>query len=53
MQTQTILVVDDEPSIVEIVSLYLQRAGYNVQVAHDGKTALEMMVLEHARSGRA
>ncbi len=44
MQTQTILVVDDEPSIVEIVSLYLQRAGYEVQVAHDGKKALEMMV---------
>lgn len=44
MQTQTILVVDDEPSIVEIVSLYLQRSGYVVQVAHDGKTALEMMM---------
>lgn len=46
MKTQTILVVDDEPSIVEIVSLYLQRSGYAVHVAHDGKSALEMMVQE-------
>src|SRR5512136_3385871 len=35
-----ILVVDDEPKISQLVSDYLERAGYGVQVAHDGKTAL-------------
>ncbi len=37
---KTILVVDDEPKISQLVSDYLQRAGYGVQVAHDGKAAL-------------
>lgn len=41
----TILVVDDEPSICEVVSLYLQRAGYAVQVAGDGKSALQALTL--------
>lgn len=40
MSGQTILVVDDEPSISEVVSLYLRRAGYQVRVAHDGTAAL-------------
>jgi DNA-binding response OmpR family regulator len=40
MDSPTILVVDDEPSISEVVSLYLQRAGYTVRLAHDGRSAL-------------
>jgi DNA-binding response OmpR family regulator len=40
---QTILVVDDEPSIREVVTLYLQRAGYRVIVAADGRTALHLL----------
>lgn len=36
----TILVVDDEPSIVEVVSLYLRREGFDVLTASDGETAL-------------
>lgn len=36
----TILVVDDEPSIVEVVSLYLRREGFIVQTASDGDAAL-------------
>lgn len=39
----TILVVDDEPSICEVVRLYLQRAGYTVIVAGDGKSALQAL----------
>ena len=35
-----ILVVDDEPSIVEVVSLYLRRDGFEVLTASDGETAL-------------
>lgn len=35
-----ILVVDDEASVVEVVTLYLKREGYEVREAHDGKAAL-------------
>jgi DNA-binding response OmpR family regulator len=40
MNQETILVVEDERSISEVVSLYLKRAGYNVRVAYDGKAAV-------------
>jgi two-component system, OmpR family, response regulator ResD len=36
----SILVVDDEPTIGEVVSAYLQRAGYETRVAIDGDEAL-------------
>jgi two-component system, OmpR family, response regulator ResD len=36
----TVLVVDDEPTIVEIVGSYLERAGFQVQRAMDGPEAL-------------
>ncbi|CAN5348785.1 response regulator transcription factor [soil metagenome] len=39
---QTILVVDDEPSIVEVLSLYLSREGYSVLSADNGETALHL-----------
>ena len=35
-----ILVVDDEASVVEVVTLYLQREGFQVRVARDGRQAL-------------
>jgi DNA-binding response OmpR family regulator len=38
-----ILVVEDEPSIREVVSLYLRRAGYQVTIADDGRRALEIL----------
>lgn len=37
-----ILVVDDEAKIVQVVSDYLDRAGYGVLTAGEGKRALEM-----------
>ncbi len=37
----TILVVEDEPSIAEIVALYLERAGFSVRTAADGQEALD------------
>ena len=40
MSFQTILVVDDEPQIVEVVRDYLKQAGYRVLTARDGQTAL-------------
>jgi DNA-binding response OmpR family regulator len=41
MTGEHILVVDDEPSIVEVVGLYLKREGYRVSVARDGQAALD------------
>lgn len=35
-----ILVVDDEVKITDVVGAYLARDGYEVEVAHDGRTAL-------------
>jgi DNA-binding response OmpR family regulator len=46
MNQPTILVVDDEPSISEVVSIYLGRAGYRVLVAQDGQTALDILEQE-------
>ena len=42
MNGKTILVVEDEASIAEVVSLYLKRAGYGVQIASDGKQAMNI-----------
>ena len=44
VSSATILIVDDEPSIVEVVSLYLQRSGYQVLTAIDGPTAMQMLL---------
>ena len=43
---KTILVVDDEPKILKLVRDYLERAGYGVRVAADGKSALALARLE-------
>jgi DNA-binding response OmpR family regulator len=43
MNQARILVVEDEPSIREVVSLYLRRAGYQVSVVADGDAALESL----------
>jgi two-component system response regulator ResD len=37
----TVLVVDDEPTIREVVSRYLQRAGYDTRLVGSGEDALE------------
>jgi two-component system, OmpR family, response regulator ResD len=38
----SILVVDDEPVITDVVSRYLERAGYSTRVAADGFEALRL-----------
>ena len=40
MQDSVILVADDDEHTVELVSLYLRRAGYSVESAFDGEEAL-------------
>ena len=42
MNETLILVVEDEASIAEVVSLYLKRAGYSVQIASDGRQAMDI-----------
>jgi DNA-binding response OmpR family regulator len=39
---RTILVVDDDKKIVDLVSLYLRNEGYGVLTAYDGRDALEI-----------
>jgi len=41
-----ILVVDDEPKITQLVRDYLERAGFEVFIAYDGKTALSLAKTE-------
>lgn len=37
----SVLVVDDEPTIAEVVARYLQRAGYATETASDGARAMD------------
>src|SRR5205823_2074960 len=39
----SVLVVDDEPTIGDVVCRYLDRAGYETRVARDGHSALEQV----------
>ncbi|MFI5274406.1 MAG: response regulator [Ktedonobacterales bacterium] len=43
----TVLVVDDEPSIVELIAEVLQNTGYRVLLARDGRAALALARREH------
>jgi two-component system response regulator ResD len=43
MSEARVLVVEDEPSIREVVSLYLRRAGYEVTVVDNGQAALDAL----------
>lgn len=40
-ETPTILLVDDEPDILEIFAIELEYAGYNIEPANNGAEALE------------
>jgi DNA-binding response OmpR family regulator len=43
MNTQRILVVDDDHEIVRVVRAYLEQAGFQVIVAHNGEDTLHLM----------
>ena len=43
---RSILIVDDEPTIVEVVARYLERAGYRTHTAANGEQALEAAARE-------
>jgi DNA-binding response OmpR family regulator len=42
-----ILLVDDEPSIIKLARMYLEREGFRIQAARDGESALGMVEREH------
>jgi len=43
MSEELIFVIEDEPSIAEVVSLYLKRSGFQVETAADGKAAMALL----------
>lgn len=45
--TERVLVVDDEPEILEIASEILTDMGYSVETAQDGAVALERLRMRH------
>jgi len=47
MPPKRILVVDDEEKIVEILKAYLERDNFQVLVAYDGHSALELAAKQH------
>lgn len=46
-ESYQILVVDDEPTIVNIIETALRQAGYQVLTAHDGETACRVADTKH------
>jgi DNA-binding response OmpR family regulator len=50
MAHETILVVDDEPAIVQVISERLRGEGYQVRTAGDGRTALAAVAGEGRQS---
>jgi len=44
---KSILIVEDEPELAEVYQTLLTQVGYDVQVAHNGRSALEL--LKHKR----
>ena len=61
MPNELILLVDDEPSILQLARMYLEREGFRIQEAADGEAALEavkkhrpaLTVLDVMQIGRA
>lgn len=41
--SRSVLVVDDEPGVRNVLKLFLQRAGYSVLLAEDGEQALQLI----------
>jgi len=44
---ELILLVDDEPSIIKLARMYLEREGFRILAVRDGETALDSAMREH------
>ncbi len=47
MSSELILLVDDEPSIIQLAQMYFERDGFRVQEVADGEAALEAVAKYH------
>ena len=47
MPNELILLVDDEPSIIQLARMYLEREGFRVQSVSDGEAALNQVAQQH------
>ncbi|HET9913604.1 MAG TPA: response regulator transcription factor [Anaerolineales bacterium] len=47
MPQELILLVDDEPSIIQLARMYLEREGFRTAAANDGEATLEKVAREH------
>jgi len=43
LPNKRVLVVEDDPAIIELIRLLLEQEGFEVEVAHDGLEALDQM----------
>ncbi|MFT3893341.1 MAG: response regulator transcription factor [Anaerolineales bacterium] len=44
---ELILLVDDEPSIIELSRMYLEREGFRIHAVKDGQAALDAVLRDH------
>ena len=49
--TATILVIEDDPTVAEVVARYLAREGYQVDIESDGAEGLETCIGGPTRPG--
>ena len=47
MANELVLLVDDQPPILQLARLYFEREGFRVQEARDGETALGAVESQH------
>jgi len=47
VSNELILLVDDEPSIIQLARMYLEREGFRVQSVSDGEAALNQVAQQH------
>jgi two-component system alkaline phosphatase synthesis response regulator PhoP len=47
MTSELVLLVDDEPSIVQLARMYLEREGFHIEAVGDGEAALEAVERLH------
>ena len=47
MTGELILLVDDEPSIVQLARMYLEQEGYRIKAVGDGRSAVQAVLEDH------
>jgi len=53
METHRLLIIDDEPNLLDLVRRYLGRLGYQVETCEDGLSALALLQAEPERFSMA